>query len=123
MNYPMKIVINECYCDVFDISDKAKDILRYKYGIIFHPEYTPRNDPALVKVIEELQTESAIIVIDSNNNVTYLSKPIVITISDSNYEIVSNYGYEYLISNNCNKRKNTNNLENSENSKNKKPCI
>ena len=120
MNYPMKIVINECYCDMFDISDKAKDLLRYKYGIIFHPEYTPRDDPALVKVIEELQNDSAIIVLDSNNNITYLSKPKVICISDSNYDIISNYGYEYVIYNNFKKRKNINILENT---KTKKSCI
>lgn len=70
-----KFVINECYCDRFDISDEAKQMMRSKYKVIFDPEMTPRDDPALVAVVDELRDRAGIV----RENIV-LSKPVVVRI-------------------------------------------
>lgn len=92
----MKVVLNQCYCDSFDISEKAKQCLRQYYGIIFDPVLTPRDDPALIRVIEVLGEEAAIFHDDQGERV-YYAKPIVVIVArDQRFEIQCNYGFETI---------------------------
>ena len=92
-----KIVLNQCYCDMFDISEEAKEFLRNKYGVIFDPNLTPRNDPALIQTIEILGDAASIFYTDDKGVVVYLSKPVVYLLpSTRSYLIQSNCGYETI---------------------------
>lgn len=100
-----KIVINQCYCDSFDISRLAKDMLRTRYGIIFDPLYTPRDDPALVQVVEHLGVGAAIYNDDDECGRIFYSLPRIITIPENCvFDIVTNHGYERIVMRNGKKR-------------------
>lgn len=92
-----RIIINQCYCDSFDISREAKDMMRNRFGIIFDPNYTPRDDPALIAVVETLGEGAAIFHEDQTCGRVYLSRPRIAYVPvDATFDIISNYGYESI---------------------------
>ena len=92
-----RIVINQGYCDTFDISREAKDMMRTKFGIIFDPNYTPRDDPAFISVIEILGEAAAIFHDDEHCGRVYYSRPRIAYVPvDYTFDIVSNHGYESI---------------------------
>lgn len=107
-----KVVINQCYCDAFDISRTAKEMLRADFGIIFDPNYTSRDDPALVQVIEHLG-EAAAIYHEEDCGRVYLSRPIIAYIPEhAMFEVISYHGYESIRLHESHKRRRTNEDEN-----------
>lgn len=82
----MKIVLNKCI-GCFELSEKAKELYKLETGNDFAYWNRDRNDPALIKVVEQLKREASGF---------YSNLKVVIIPDNCFYELENNEGFENI---------------------------